>query len=114
MALSAEQRGLLVRLQEACRVIGAHDNCALWSLLGCSIEAGLVALDIGGVLAAVHRAELKAYLLDRATPDLSCWSERLLQLRRDIELLDELKCVTGIENKSNFEHPFIFGKRIFL
>jgi hypothetical protein len=45
--LSEEQRRALVQFQGACGVIGAHDNCGGWQLLGCAIEAELAALDLG-------------------------------------------------------------------
>lgn len=57
-ALSEAQRRVLVQFREARRVIGAYD------VLGCAIEAELVALDLGVSpnARAWHRAEIEKYL----------------------------------------------------
>jgi hypothetical protein len=70
--LSEEQRRALAQFQGACRVIGAHDDCGGWQLLGCAIEAELAALDLGVRHVPLgapttdsrtwHRAELEKYL----------------------------------------------------
>lgn len=61
-ALSTKQRERLTRLQESCRVIGAHEGCSSWAVLGCALEAALAAIDGEGALAAVHREQLETYL----------------------------------------------------
>jgi hypothetical protein len=73
-ALFEDQRRALVQFQEACRVIGAHDDGMRWLLLACAIEAELAALDLGETSSneattasrAYYRAELEKYL---ARPD---------------------------------------------
>lgn len=75
--LSTAQRQLLIQFQEACRIIGAHDDGSCWQMLSCAIEAELAALDLdvtprplhvetGTASRTWHQAELEKYL---ARPD---------------------------------------------
>jgi len=65
-ALSEEQRHLLIQFQETCRVIGAHDSCAVWAALGCAIEGELAALDLGATREPSNTATMASHEWHRA------------------------------------------------